>query len=326
MVLGFNGKKICPIGVDLGSGYLRMVQLGKNGQGLCLQSAALRAVPKEIEFRSAAWQRWAVDAVRVLAQEENFKGKTIVTAMPSDDLFIDPIKVPRSALDRLHETIPGKLQKRLPFAVADALFQYVVSEAREKGSSEGVDVLAMAVNREAVNRHLAIYEAAGLDVAKISIWPTAMITSFSHFFCRRSNEQAIVALLLNVGTHHTNVVITRGTNLLFARVIAIGYVQLEQTPMMQRLLSEIDACVRYFEDSPAGLRIERLVFLAGAGASQTLCNRFAELAQKMQVVAQIGDVTSAIEMNQGPQCMIDRRNSRVDWATAFGLSLEGMTH
>ena len=33
-MFGMNGKKICPIGVDLGSGYLRIVQLGQNEQGL----------------------------------------------------------------------------------------------------------------------------------------------------------------------------------------------------------------------------------------------------------------------------------------------------
>jgi hypothetical protein len=44
----------------------------------------------------------------------------------------------------------------------------------------------------------------------------------------------------------------------------------------------------------------------------------------MQVPAQIGDVISAVEINHGPECIIDRRNCKVDWATAFGLSLEGL--
>jgi len=200
-----------------------------------------------------------------------------------------------------------------------------VAEPTERAPSDSADILTIAVNREAVNRHLAIYEAAGLEVSKIGIWPTAMITSFSKFFCRRSNEQNVIALLLTVGTSHSNVVITRGANLLFARAISIGYAQLEQTQMLQRLLSELDACVRYFEESFSGARIERLVFLAGSGASRTLCDRFAELARRMQIPAQVGDVTSAIEINQTPQCLIDRRNSRVDWATAFGLSLEGLS-
>ncbi len=90
--------------------------------------------------------------------------------------------------------------------------------------------------------------------------------------------------------------------------------------MGQRLLAEIDACIRYFENLFGGT-IERLVFLAGSGTSTALCEKVAELAQQMQVSAQIGDVLCAVEINNGPPCIIDRRNSQIDWATAFGLSL-----
>jgi len=323
-MLGMNGKKIGPIGVDLGSGYLRMVQLGKNDQGLFLHSAALRQKPTNIEFHTPAWQHWAIEAIREALSGNAFKGKAVVTALPSDDLFIDPIKIPRSSMDRISAILPQKMQKRLPFPVENALFQHILIDSGEKNGSDVVDVLTVSTNRELVDRHLAIYEKAGLKVSGISIWPVAMVKSFMNFFCRRTNEQDIVAILINVGTNHTNVVITRGANLLFARVVSIGYTQLEQGQMVQRLFSEIDACVRYFEECPATGQIGRIVFLAGNGTSRTLCDRLAGLAQKMQVPAQIGDVISAVEINHGPECIIDRRNCKVDWSTAFGLSLEGL--
>lgn len=321
-MLGMNGNKICPIGVDIGSGYLRMVQLGKNGEGLFLQSAALQQKPEDIEYCSAQWQHWAAETTHTLLRENDFKGKSVVTALPSDELFIDPIRIPSSGLDRIQDILPQKLQKRLPFPVENALFQHVVIDSGQKNNSDIVDVLTISVNREAINRHLAIFEKAGLEISGISIWPVAMIKSFMNFFCRREKEQDIVAILINVGTNHTNVVITRGPNLLFARTMSIGYTQLEQGQMVQRLFSEFDACVRYFEESTSNSQIGRIVFLAGNGASRTLCDKLAGLAQKLQVPAQIGDVISAVEINHGPKCIIDRRNCKVDWATAFGLSLD----
>ncbi|MEN8127438.1 MAG: pilus assembly protein PilM [Planctomycetota bacterium] len=323
-MLGMNGKKICPIGVDLGSGYLRMVQLGKNDQGLFLQSAAVRQKPDDVEFRAPSWQRWTIESIREIMQEEDFKGKSVVTALPSDDLFIDPIKISRSSLDRINDIIPQKLQKRLPFPVDNALFQHVVIGNGEQNGSDAIDVLTISTNRESVNRHLAIYEKTGLSVTGISIWPVAMAKSFVTFFCRRQSEIDTVSILINVGTNHTNIVITQGTSLLFARVVSIGYTQLEQGQMVQRLFSEIDACVRYFEDSSAAIQIGRIVFLAGNGTSRSLCDKLTGLAQKMQVPAQMGDVISAIEINHGPECLVDRRNCKVDWATAFGLSLEDL--
>ena len=79
--------------------------------------------------------------------------------------------------------------------------------------------------------------------------------------------------------------------------------------------------MRYFETGTGNLLIERMLFFTGSGVSSVLCDKVSELAQKMQVPAQIGDVLSAIEINQGPDCLVDRRNSKVDWATTFGLSL-----
>lgn len=319
-----NNKKVCPIGIDLGSGYLRMAQLGRNGQGLFLQSAALQANPNDVEFRSPGWQRWAAETIRNLAAENDFLGKSVVTAISTDDLFIDPIKVSRSSLKQINEVIPQKLQKRLPFPIENALFQHMVIESDPANNSDVLDVLAISANREDINRHLAIFEKAGFEVAGISIWPTAIVQSFVNFFCRREQERETTAILINVGTNHTNVVITRGADLLFARAMSIGYAQLEQGQMVQRLFSEIDSCMQYYGDITAAAQIGRIVFLAGNGASRTLCDKLAGLAQKMQVAAQIGDVLSAVEINHSPECLIDRRNCRVDWATAFGLSLDGL--
>ncbi len=321
-MIRLNSRKTCPIGIDLGSGYIQLAQIGMTKQGPYLQSAGISHKPIDIELNSPAWQRWAIDVIRDIVQKENFKGKEIVTALPANDLLIEPIKVPRSALNRLDQLIPQKMQKRLPFPAENAIYQHVVVNYTETSAAEA-DVLAIVADRETVNRHLAIYEKIGLDIVGISIWPVAMIKSFTCFFCRRENEQDKIAILLSIGTEHTNVVITRGSELLFARVVSIGHTQLEQGQMVQRLFSEIDACIRYFESSSGNLQIQRLLFLTGSGVSPALCEKVAEMAQRIQVPAQVGDVLSAIEINRGPDCLIDRRNSRTDWATTFGLSLDG---
>ncbi len=322
MIRLMTSKKVCPIGVNLGNECIQMAQIGITKGGVFLQGAGVAPKPKDIELNSPAWQRWAIDTIKDLHRQETFQGKKVITALPASDLLIEPIKAPRSALDRLDQIVPQKIQKRLPFPAENALYQHVVVNYKENGSIDA-DVLAIAANREVVNRHLAVYEKAGLDIVGISIWPVAMIKSFTGFFCRRQNEQDKIAILLSIGFDHTNVVIVRGPDLLFARVVTIGHSQLEQGQMVQRLFSEIDACIRYFETSSGNLQIQRLLFLTGSGASPLICDKVAELAQRIQVPAQIGDVLSAIEINQGPDCLIDRRNSRIDWATPFGLSLDG---
>lgn len=320
MFFGLNKKRICPIGVDLGKAFLRMAQLGLNGHQPSLLAAGLRAKPADIQAGSPAWQRWAVEAIKEIYHQSGFKSRQVVTALSSDDVFIDLIKVPRSGLDNLEQAALPKAQKRLPFEPQQAVIQYVPAE-HSQNKSPDVDVLVIAAQRETVNRHLAIYEYAGLEVVGITIWPNALIQSYVHFFCRREEEQSQIAMLLDVGSRHTNVVICRGPALLFARIVSIGYIHLSDTAMLMRLMSELEACVRYYESMSGNAAIERMVFLSGSGIDAVLCDRLAELARQMQVAAQIGDVVCAVEMSQTPNCLIDRRNNKIDWATAFGLSL-----
>ena len=94
--------------MDLGSNHIRLAQLGYNKDSVFLQGAGIAQKPEEIESNSPAWQRWAVDAIKQIAHKETFKGKSIVTALRPDDLFIDPIKVPKSALDRIEEIVAQK--------------------------------------------------------------------------------------------------------------------------------------------------------------------------------------------------------------------------
>ena len=137
--------------------------------------------------------------------EAGFKGKEIVTALPSDDLFIDPIKVPRVALDRLSEVALPKVQKHLPFPAEKAIIQYVTIDQTDTKSPDA-DVLVIAAERETVNRYLAIYEKTGLNLSGISIWPTSLIQCYTTFFCRRQNEQDHIAILLDVGEDRKSVV------------------------------------------------------------------------------------------------------------------------
>ena len=88
-------------------------------------------------------------------------------------------------------------------------------------------------------------------------------------------------------------------------------------------MSELEACSRYFESAPQGGRIQRLIFFSGRSVEKNICEKVGQLAQKMQIPAQIGDVLGAVEIPQSNRIGIDRRGSQVDWTTAFGLSLTG---
>lgn len=318
-------SKVCAIGVDLGSSYLRMAQLGGVGESMYLHAVGCSQKPDDVESGGGDWQRWAASEAKTLVKKFGFKGKKVITAMPSDDVFIDQMKLPKMPKDKLADAVFSKVKQKLPFDANEAMLKYVVADGIKSRGGD-IDVLVMATDKLKVNRHLAIYEKAGLDIQGISVWPFAMTSSFVEFFSRRREERDMVAMLMDIGTNNTNIVICRHSALLFARVIPMGFSSLESDIMIDRLMSEVGSCSRYFESISGGMRIQRLVFLAGQNVDKCVCTKIADFAQRLQIPAQIGDVLSAIEMKNSCEANVDKSNSHIDWATSFGLSLSAMAN
>lgn len=313
-------KRTFPIGVDLSGDYLRMAQLGFDGERILLSSSAGVDRPQDIAPGSPEWQKWAVWTIRELIKACGFKGKSVITALPCEDVFIDQLRLPKMPEKKIAQAASEKVGPKLPFPIADAMIKVIPLDSAGSSRSE-IDVLVMATPRVKIARHLAIYENAGLDICGMSVWPEAMISSFVHFFSRRQEEADTIALLIGIENPHTNIVICRQKDLLFARSIPIGFNQLRQGEMVQRLIAEIDACTRYFDSVAGGQRIQRLMFLAGKVVESDICAKIADLARRLQIPAQLGDVLSAVDKQPGSDAHIDRRNNRTNWATPFGLSL-----
>ena len=317
-MLSFLKSHVYPIGIDPGSDYLKMAQLGFNGKGLYLHAASNRQKPDGIELGSSDWQRWAAVTTKEMVSKGKFKGKEVIAAMATDDMFVDQIKVARSTDDRLEKSVYAAVEQKLSLPADKAMVRYVVTN---RDGDDEVEVLVMAAERERVDRHLAIYEKAGLDIKGIGVWPLATVTSYVKFFGRRADDVNVVVMLMDIGSNHSNIIVCRHKDLFFARTIPIGFQQFNQGQMVQRLTAEMEACYRYFETFSNGSCIQRIVFLSGRNDDRNVCRVVADFAQRMQISAQTGDVFAAVETGSGCDIGINRRGNQVDWTVAFGLSL-----
>jgi type IV pilus assembly protein PilM len=314
-MLSFLKRKVFPIGIDMGSETLKMAQLVHDGEKLHVIAGTKEDVPADIKAGTSQCQHWVIKTIRQMLAQGTFKGRKVVTALPVDEVFVDQIKVPRCPEDKLRDAVLAKISGKLPFESKDALVQFVVTNATSE-----TDVLVMATERTKVDRHLAIYEKAGLQVQSIGVWPLAMVASYTNFFGRRRSDVDVTVMLLEVGANFTKAAVCRHKQLLFARLLPIGVKHLANEETAKRLVLELSSCARYFEGAAKGSHIDRLIFLSGQSADEDLCRNVVQLAQHLQIPAQIGDVLAAVELKQ-PGGSFERRGSNVNWTTSFGLSL-----
>ncbi len=323
-MFGLKKNHTCPIGIDLGHGSLKLAQLGSNPTGTSLLAGNSKSTPDDMKPGSSAWQKWAIETVRLLTTYGQFHGRNVVAAMPTGDVFIDHLKMPKASGGDLQDAVFAKIKQKLPFESLEenTMMQCIPTEED--------NVVVMATERRIIDRHLAIYEEAGLSINSIGLWPAALVSCYVKFFGRRQSDLESVVMLICVDLDCTNAVICRHSKLLLARSLPIGAARLDDEQAATRLMMELTACKRQFGLIYRDAQIERLIFLSGQSGCKDI---YAKIAKQLEMPAQMGDCLAAVEI--GKSCRlsrddhtqdetgnnIDRRDHHLNWSVAFGLSL-----
>ncbi len=307
----FLKNRTSSIGVDMGDDTLKLIQLENDGKtkGVKLIAGASRSRPVDVKAGSGGWQRWAITAIRELTENGKFRGRDVTAAIPASEVFIEHIKMPRTN-DNTNEQVLAKIKHKLPFETEDVMIKHI--------PTEDDNVMVIAMERKKIDRHLAIYEQANLQIKSIGVWPAALANAYTRFFGKRKSDIEAIVMLLDMEPNRTNTVICRHKNLLFARSISMGTKQLDSKDAITRLVLELTACRRQFASMYKNTQIERLIFLSGNSVGKDICTT---IAKQMEIPAQLGDCMAAVEITNSYDVGIDRRGCQDNWATAFGLSL-----
>ena len=325
-MFGISKSRAYPIGVDIGDDDLKLVQLGNVGKGITLIAGRSENRPNNIKPGSGNWQRWAIKTINRLTANGDFRGREAIAAMPASDVFIDHIAMPKSNNGKLEDVIFSKIKQKLPFepVKSNTMIKYIPMQEDK--------VLVMATERKIIDRHLAIYEKAGLAIKSIGVWPIALTNCYSELFGMRKADIDVIVMLICIDANFTNVVICRHKNLLFARLISMGTKKLNDEKAVTRLVMELTACRRHFASMYRRAQIERLIFFSSNSTDRDIC---VTVAKQLEMPAQLGDCLAAVKpanpnrlgtpIDKGapasaaaPQL---QQRKQVNWATAFGLSL-----
>ncbi len=311
-MFGFGKKQSYLIGVDLGNDCLKLAQLGNGTEDACLLAGQYVNRPADVTPGTARWQRWAIEVMRETTANGHFKGKDVVAALPANEVFIDHFRWSKRFDGRIEDAIFAKIKQKLPFEPIqrNTLIKYIPTEQD--------NVMVLATERTVIDRHLAIYERAGLTLKSIGVWPVALANTYARFFGRRKTDLDAIVMLLDIQPDCTNMVICRHKNPLYACFAPLGAKQLKEEAHVGRLVMELTAGRREFLSLYKNVQIERLIFLSGLAVEADI---YRTVAKQLEVQAQMGDCMAAVELSDPDRFGLDRRNGTVTWALAFGLSL-----
>jgi len=216
-----------PIGIDLGSNGLRLVQFRQSGDGVELSASAL------VPFSDAA-QRSAKQA-RVLIKQAirkyGFVGREVVTCLQPEDVKIMMISYLHQAGKNDEEQIVQRIAERVDGDIHNYVIDFMMVRPQVKDEQER-SVLVAVAQREKVINYLEYLRKAGLVVKILEIESTAIhrLVSVKHGHDNKAN-----LITVSMGYAQTYITVLSGRRLIYERDINFGEQQL-----IELLCKELD--------------------------------------------------------------------------------------
>ena len=224
-MLGVLRQKVYPIGVDLGSCSLKLVQLTRNGNGLYLVAAARADVPREIQDIPSERQEWYIESFRELLSSKPFKGRRVISCLAAREMLVQHLRVAKMDEEHLAKALPWEAQGKVPFNINTARLHHIVAGEVYDGAEYKQEVILMAASATVVKQHLNLIERTKVQVDLINVEPVALVNCFWHLL-EKDDNQPQGTMLIDLGHSCSKVVITHGTDIAFCRTIGIGAEQM----------------------------------------------------------------------------------------------------
>ncbi len=213
--------KTPPIGLDIGIDGIRMLQLDAIGKAVSAVAAARWKFPDAAVFDPQLRRTHAVDAVRQMLADGDFRGRKVVTCLGGDDLIIKQARLPRLSDSERRAAVQWEANDRFGFQVSPELLHHVVAGEVRVGNEIRDELILLGATDEAVDSHVAMLGEMGVTPVCIDAEPAGLFRPFERFL-RRGGDVNTASILVDIGAAHTWVVFARGRKVGFLKSIDIG--------------------------------------------------------------------------------------------------------
>jgi type IV pilus assembly protein PilM len=210
-------KKVEPIALDIGSTYIKLVQLKGAGKSYTLSKFGTVALPPEVIVEGAVMDANRVsEAIKELLTAQKVKTKEVVLSVSGSSVIIKRVSISDMTDEELAESIKWEAEQYIPFSIDDVNVDF---QKLGPGATEGqADVLLVAVKKDKINDYVNLVKDAGLEPVVVDVDAFAMANMYELNY----EVEGGITALLNIGASVTNINILRDGVSIFTRDITVG--------------------------------------------------------------------------------------------------------
>jgi type IV pilus assembly protein PilM len=231
--MGLFGRKRTSIGLDIGSGFVKVVEVDHSGDQPEVVRVAMRPLLPDAIVEGEIMDYGLVsDAVRGLFEDLGMKGAEVVTAIGGHDVIIKKIEMDRMKESDAREVIRWEAEQHVPFDIKSVELDFQILDP--EGAGLQMQVLLVAAKRELVDNKVGLLQDAGVNPVIIDIDAFALHNAFEHNY--PDSLDGIIALV-NVGHETTNVNILENGIPILTRDIPFGSRKIREALQRERGLT-----------------------------------------------------------------------------------------
>lgn len=199
-----------PIGVDVGGRYISAAQLRRQGSRRPRLEAGVSIRRRDPDVPIDPKE---IASFATVLERQGFRGRDIVTAVPTDQVMMDVVEVPQTSNVRTERLVRAELAKRHSWA--EQKFE-LASWPLSKGHGDGgIKLMAVACPHKVANPFLDAFEQAGLHVRALDMpsWALARLTA--PIIGAAEELYGVV----NLGWDHASLIVLHGGVVVYVRTL-----------------------------------------------------------------------------------------------------------
>ena len=235
--MGLFGRNTTTVGLDIGSGLIKLVAISHASGGPVLTKVAFTSVVNDAIVEGEVMDPAIVaEAIKGLMASAGIKSKKVVTAVGGRDVIIKKIAMDRMKETEAREVIRWEAEQHVPFDMDNVELDFQILDPEADGLQ--MTVLLVAAKRELIEHKLALLSDVGLEPSVIDVDAFALHNAFEVNYPEAMRG---VVGLVNIGHETTNINILDDGVPVLTRDIPVGTRRFREDLQRERGLSADEA-------------------------------------------------------------------------------------
>jgi type IV pilus assembly protein PilM len=212
-----------PIGLDLGSKQIKIIQLYHNRGNVTIYEKAITATPSgSIREGQILDQKLLIEKLIQIKRKLKFMGNRINLCLGAQAYYLRMIKIPPLSEKEIKLAMRWEVEKHFPLNADDAAFDYCPASPIKKALKGKGSYILAATAKTTADAYTEIAAKAGFNPTALEILPLSLLRLYRYTLPSADLNEIANIFLLDIGFENSTLTFTRNRTLHFQRQLKFG--------------------------------------------------------------------------------------------------------